>query len=242
MQILFLGDADRFRVFKSYKHHMKVFNLFGLYFLFSLTVVSCQKEENPLIVKENQINALVKNAEIESDSIKVCYNPIEKQIHLSQLGLSANYQIGTENHYISEQFGSQQKESIAKKSILSAINWSTLTSDQFHSIQSEVQNFQNIQEPIINKAQENIAILNDSLKRYINFQTERYNNKSISKAHYDEIMTDVEDTFWTYIRSMYEEDKIYIESSSNYRGLLMKLKGILNEKQWEEFFSCVYKK
>ena len=38
------------------------------------------------------------------------------------------------------------------------------------------------------------------------------------------------------------EEKIYIESSSNYRSLLMKIKGILNEKQWEEFFSCVYKK
>ena len=242
MQILFLGDSDRLGVFKSNKHHMKGFKLFGLYVLFSLAVASCQKEENPLIVQENQINSLVKNAEMETDTLRLSFEPLKKLISIHQFGLSANYQIDVENHYISEQLGSPQKESIAKKSILNAINWNSLTTEQFQSIKQAIQNYQSIQHPIISKAQQKIDLLNDSLKRYIDYQTSRYESKSITKTHYDEIMTDVEDTFWAYMRSMYEEEKIYIESSSNYRSLLMKIKGILNEKQWEEFFSCVYKK
>lgn len=242
MQILFLGDSEGFGVFKANKHHMKGFKLFGLYVLFSLAVASCQKEENPLIVQENQINTMVKNAEMETDTLQLFFDPAKKQITIHQFGLSANYQIDIENHYLSEQSNSPQKESIAKKSILNAINWNSLTAEQFQSIKQAVQNYQSLQHPIICKAQQKIAILNDSLKRYIDYQTSRYENKSITKTHYDEIMTDVEDTFWVYMRSMYEEEKIYIESSSNYRSLLMKFKGILNEKQWEEFFSCVYKK
>ncbi len=242
MQIIFLGDMDCFGVFNSNKHHMKGFKLFGLYVLFSFAVASCQKEENPLIVQENQINLLVKNAEIETDSLKVSFLAIKKEISINQLGLSANYQIDAENHYLTEHFGPEQNESIAKKSILNAINWSALSAEQFQSIKQVVQQYQTIQQPVIAKAQKSIAIINDSLKRYIDYQTSRYMSKSISKSHYDEIMTDIEDTFCGYIRSIYEEEKIYIESSSNYRSLLIKLKGILNEKQWEEFFSCVYKK
>jgi len=205
-------------------------------------LLSCQNEENQFIRQDNQINALVKKAELETNTLSACFNANEKLLIIDKNGLSANYQIGTQNHYFQNGNFNLSNEKLLENSILSALKWENYSSDQFEKIKKSVENFELKQENTIQIAKASIVALNDSLKHFIDDQNEKLKNKEISKIQYDEIMTDVQDTFLSYLRSIYEEQKIYIGSSTNYRCLLQEIQGILTEKQWEEFFSCVYKK
>lgn len=226
----------------SNTHNMKRLNFLGLVLISSLTILSCQKEENQFVRQDNQINSLVKNAELESDTLKATFNQKEMTLIVDKNGLSANYQIGTQNHFFQNCSSNLTNEKLIEGSILSAFNWDNYTNDQYNRIKQAIGKFELKQQFSLQSAKDAIAYINDSLKQYVEIQNLRLKNQEISKFQYDEIMTDVQDTFLGYLRSIYEEQKVYIECSTNYRCLLQEIQGILTEKQWEEFFSCVYKK
>ncbi len=138
--------------------------------------------------------------------------------------------------------GNTNENTIANNSILSKINWQNLSTDQRKKIQIIVESFANQQHHNIEQSQLILTFVNDSLQRFIQKQKEKLNQKIISKIQYDQIMTEVEDAFLSLLRSIYVEQKILISSSTNYRCLLTEIQNTLTEKQWEEFFSCVYKK
>ena len=131
---------------------------------------------------------------------------------------------------------------IARNSILSIIKWNELSNDQYNKIQLVVESFARQQAGNIEHSQLILTFVNDSTQSFIKKQNQRLDQKIISKIQYDQIMTDIEDTFLTILRSMYVEQKILITSSTNYRCLLTEIQNTLTEKQWEEFFSCVYNK
>jgi hypothetical protein len=221
---------------------MKI-TIFNPLFFFAITMLgACNKTDDTLIIRDQQISNLVSKSETECDTIQPNYNAQLYNISWNQFGLSNNYLINTKNNFFQSSWGNTNENTIAKNSILSKINWQDLSTEQHKKIQIVVESFANQQHHNIEQSQLILTFVNDSLQRFIQKQKEKLNRNIISKIQYDQIMTDVEDTFLSLLRSIYVEQKILISSSTNYRCLLTEIQNTLTEKQWEEFFSCVYKK
>lgn len=203
---------------------------------------ACTKTDDTLIIRDQQISNLVSISESECDTIQPNYNAQLYEISWNQLGLSNNYLINTKNNFFQSSLGNTNENTIANNSILSKINWQDLSTDQHEKIQIVVESFANQQHHNIEQSQLILTFVNDSLQRFIQKQKEKLNRNIISKNQYEQIMTEVEDAFLSLLRSMYVEQKILISSSTNYRCLLTEIQNTLTEKQWEDFFSCVYKK
>lgn len=219
---------------------MKIFKPF--FFLSILLLGACNKSENILIVRDQQISNLVVKAETESDTMIPQFDSKKSMILWNQLGFTNDYLINTENIFFKSSCNNSEDNNIAKNSILAKINWNDLSNTQFNKLNTIVELFANQQDANIQKASNILKLANDSLATYIQVQNRKLSERIITKVQYDQIMTDVQDTFLTLIRSMYVEQKILISSSTNYRCLLTEIQNTLTEKQWEEFFSCVYKK
>lgn len=219
---------------------MKIFKPF--FFLSILLLGACNKSENILIVRDQQISNLVVKAETESDTMIPQFDSKKSMILWNQLGFTNDYLINTENIFFKSSCNNSEDNYIAKNSILAKINWNDLSNTQFNKLNTIVELFANQQDANIQKASNILKVANDSLASYIQVQNRKLSERIITKVQYDQIMTDVQDTFLTLIRSMYVEQKILISSSTNYRCLLTEIQNTLTEKQWEEFFSCVYKK
>ena len=219
---------------------MKLLNPF---FFLALTILgACNKTNDILIVRDNQISTLVAKSEAESDAIQPVFDHKNQLIQWNQWGLSNNYLINTKNTFFQPSSIVSNEDQIAKNSILAKINWQELSNAQFSKIETVVESFAKQQSTNIQHSQEMIDFVNDSLQNYIKLQNDKLSRHVISKNQYDQIMTDTEDTFLSLMRSIYVEQKILISSSTNYRCLLTEIQNTLTEKQWEEFFSCVYKK
>lgn len=219
---------------------MKIIRPF--FFLSILLLGACNKSENTLIVRDQQISNLVVKAETESDTMIPQFDSKKSMILWNQLGFTNDYLINTENIFFKSSCNNSEDNHIAKNSILAKINWNDLSNTQFNKLYTLVELFANQQDANIQKASNILKVANDSLASYIQVQNRKLSERIITKVQYDQIMTDVQDTFLTLIRSMYVEQKILISSSTNYRCLLTEIQNTLTEKQWEEFFSCVYKK
>lgn len=221
---------------------MKI-TIFNPLFFFAITMLgACNKTDDTLIIRDQQISNLVSKSESECDTIQPNYNAQLYKISWNQLGLSNNYLINTKNNFFQSSLGNTNENAIANNSILSKINWQDLSTDQHKKIQIVVESFANQQHHNIEQSQLILTFVNDSLQRFIQKQNEKLKQNIISKIQYDQIMTEVEDAFLSLLRSMYVEQKILISSSTNYRCLLTEIQNTLTEKQWEDFFSCVYKK
>ncbi len=220
---------------------MKIVKLFGLLITLCLTITSCQKEDNQLVIMNNQINELVKQEEEETNNLQTYFDPIHNNIDKPQAGLSVNYVIGCNNHYFTANSTSKENNLLAENSILAKIPWSNLSSYQKENIYNAFQQFETQQAPTVKTATELLSLMNNSLKQQILEMHQKIEKKLITESQYDKRMTDIQDTFYMNIRSIYEEHKIYINCSNHYRSLLEEIQKILTMKQWEVFFSCVYK-
>lgn len=203
---------------------------------------ACNKTDNTLIIRDQQISNLVAKSESECDTIQPKFNSKTKTISYRQFGLSNNYLINTKNAFFQSSENNINEDIIARNSILSKIKWNELSNGQYNKIQLVVESFARQQANNLQRSQLILPLVNDSAQTYIKKQNQKLDQNIISKIQYDQIMTDIEDTFLTLIRSMYVEQKILITSSTNYRCLLTEIQNTLTEKQWEEFFSCVYNK
>jgi hypothetical protein len=219
---------------------MKLFNSIPLVALMFLG--ACNKTDNTLIIRDQQISNLVAKSESECNTIQPKFDAKTKTISYHQFGLSNNYLINTNNAFFQNTGSNTNEDVIARNSILSKINWNELSNAQRNKIELVVESFARQQTGNLQHSQLIIALVNDSAQTYIKKQNQKLDQNMISKIQYDQIMTDIEDTFLTLIRSMYVEQKILISSSTNYRCLLTEIQNTLTEKQWEEFFSCVYNK
>ena len=221
---------------------MKIVKLFGLLISLCMYTSSCQKEENQFIIMNEQINELIKQAEIEMDTLHTFLDPFESKICLPQNGLSINYLVGAQNLYFNPNNTLKENNDLAKNSILSKFPWGDLTPSQKDKIQNVFQHYENQQCPSIKIAAESMSLMNKNFENTILELQQKLESKIITQSQYDKIMTDIQDTFFMNIRSIYEEQKVYITCCNNYRNLLEEIQKILTMKQWEEFFSCVYKK
>ncbi len=203
---------------------------------------ACNKTDSTLIIRDQQISNLVAKSESECNTIQPKFDAKTKTISYHQFGLPNNYLINTNNAFFQNTDNNTNEDIIARNSILSKIKWNELSNDQYNKIQLVVESFARQQAGNIEHSQLILTIVNDSTQTFIKKQNQRLDQKIISKIQYDQIMTDIEDTFLTILRSMYVEQKILITSSTNYRCLLTEFQNTLTEKQWEEFFSCVYNK
>jgi hypothetical protein len=203
---------------------------------------ACNKTDNTLIIRDQQISNLVAKSESECDTIQPKFNSKTKTISYRQFGLSNNYLINTKNAFFQSSGNNINEDIIARNSILSKIKWNELSNGQYNKIQLVVESFSRQQANNLQRSKLILPLVNDSAQTYIKKQNQKLDQNMISKIQYDQIMTDIEDTFLTLIRSMYVEQKILITSSTNYRCLLTEIQNTLTEKQWEEFFSCVYNK
>lgn len=203
---------------------------------------ACNKTDNTLIIRDQQISNLVAKSESECNTIEPKFDSKTKTISYHQFGLSNNYLINTNNAFFKNTGNNTNEDIIARNSILSKINWNELANAQRNKIELLVESFARQQTENIQHSQLILAFVNDSAHTFIKKQNQRLDQKIISKIQYDQIMTDIEDTFLTILRSKYVEQKILISSSTNYRCLLTEIQNTLTEKQWEEFFSCVYNK
>jgi hypothetical protein len=219
---------------------MKLFNSIPLVALMFLG--ACNKTDNTLIIRDQQISNLVAKSESECNTIQPKFDAKTKTISYHQFGLSNNYLINTNNAFFQNTGSNTNEDVIARNSILSKINWNELSNAQRNKIELVVESFARQQTGNLQHSQLIIAFVNDSAHTFIKKQNQRLDQNMISKIQYDQIMTDIEDTFLTILRSMYVEQKILISSSTNYRCLLTEIQNTLTEKQWEEFFSCVYNK
>ena len=219
---------------------MKLFNSILLVALMFLG--ACNKTDNTLIIRDQQISNLVAKSESECNTIQPKFDAKTKTISYHQFGLSNNYLINTNNAFFQNTGSNTNEDVIARNSILSKINWNELSNAQRNKIELVVESFARQQAGNLQHSQLILAFVNDSAHAFIKKQNQRLDQNIISKIQYDQIMTDIEDTFLTILRSMYVEQKILISSSTNYRCLLTEIQNTLTEKQWEEFFSCVYNK
>ena len=203
---------------------------------------ACNKTDSTLIIRDQQISNLVAKSESECNTIQPKFDAKTKTISYHQFGFPNNYLINTNNAFFQNTDNNTNEDIIARNSILSIIKWNELSNDQYKKIQLVVESFARQQAGNIEHSQLILTFVNDSTQSFIKKQNQRLDQKIISKIQYDQIMTDIEDTFLTILRSMYVEQKILITSSTNYRCLLTEIQNTLTEKQWEEFFSCVYNK
>ncbi len=203
---------------------------------------ACNKTDSTLIIRDQQISNLVAKSESECNTIQPKFDAKTKTISYHQFGFPNNYLINTNNAFFQNTDNNTNEDIIARNSILSIIKWNELSNDQYNKIQLVVESFARQQGGNIEHSQLILTFVNDSTQSFIKKQNQRLDQKIISKIQYDQIMTDIEDTFLTILRSMYVEQKILITSSTNYRCLLTEIQNTLTEKQWEEFFSCVYNK
>ena len=203
---------------------------------------ACNKTDSTLIIRDQQISNLVAKSESECNTIQPKFDAKTKTISYHQFGFPNNYLINTNNAFFQNTDNNTNEDIIARNSILSKIKWNELSNDQYNKIQLVVESFARQQAGNIEHSQLILTFVNDSTQSFIKKQNQRLDQKIISKIQYDQIMTDIEDTFLTILRSMYVEQKILITSSTNYRCLLTEIQNTLTEKQWEEFFSCVYNK
>ena len=203
---------------------------------------ACNKTDSTLIIRDQQISNLVAKSESECNTIQPKFDAKTKTISYHQFGFPNNYLINTNNAFFQNTDNNTNEDIIARNSILSIIKWNELSNDQYNKIQLVVESFARQQAGNIEHSQLILTFVNDSTQSFIKKQNQRLDQKIISKIQYDQIMTDIEDTFLTILRSMYVEQKILITSSINYRCLLTEIQNTLTEKQWEEFFSCVYNK
>lgn len=203
---------------------------------------ACNKTDSTLIIRDQQISNLVAKSESECNTIQPKFDAKTKTISYHQFGFPNNYLINTNNGFFQNTDNNTNEDIIARNSILSIIKWNELSNDQYNKIQLVVESFARQQAGNIEHSQLILTFVNDSTQTFIKKQNQRLDQKIISKIQYDQIMTDIEDTFLTILRSMYVEQKILITSSTNYRCLLTEIQNTLTEKQWEEFFSCVYNK
>ncbi len=203
---------------------------------------ACNKTDSTLIIRDQQISNLVAKSESECNTIQPKFDAKTKTISYHQFGFPNNYLINTNNAFFQNTDNNTNEDIIARNSILSIIKWNELSNDQYNKIQLVVESFARQQAGNIEHSQLILTFVNDSTQSFIKKQNQRLDQKIISKIQYDQIMTDIEDTFLTILRSMYVEQKILITSSTNYRCLLTEIQNTLTEKQWEEFFSCVYNK
>lgn len=203
---------------------------------------ACNKTDSTLIIRDQQISNLVAKSESECNTIQPKFDAKTKTISYHQFGFPNNYLINTNNGFFQNTDNNTNEDIIARNSILSIIKWNELSNDQYNKIQLVVESFARQQAGNIEHSKLILTFVNDSTQTFIKKQNQRLDQKIISKIQYDQIMTDIEDTFLTILRSMYVEQKILITSSTNYRCLLTEIQNTLTEKQWEEFFSCVYNK
>jgi len=221
---------------------MKIKIFIPLFFFLIMMLGACNKTDNTLIIRDQQISNLVAKSESECDTIQPKFNSKTKTISYRQFGLSNNYLINTKNAFFQSSGNNINEDIIARNSILSKIKWNELSNGQYNKIELVVESFARQQANNLQRSQLILPLVNDSAQTYIKKQNQKLDQNMISKIQYDQIMTDIEDTFLTLIRSMYVEQKILITSSTNYRCLLTEIQNTLTEKQWEEFFSCVYNK
>ena len=189
--------------------------------------------------RNHQIDALVAKAEFQMDTIDIQFY----QHHFT-----------AENNAISPPFLSKHTllpwicEESDKQSKLyctshtKALDIASLSQYQKTEIAQAFQVYEKNSEGFIDSAEANFKQCNDSLKLYIEHLKYRLSKKIIDQSEYDHEMTHLEDTFLPLLRSMMEEDKIRIQLSIHYRVLTNEVQRILTEKQWEDFFSCVYDK
>ena len=173
---------------------------------------ACNKTDSTLIIRDQQISNLVAKSESECNTIQPKFDAKTKTISYHQFGFPNNYLINTNNAFFQNTDNNTNEDIIARNSILSIIKWNELSNDQYNKIQLVVESFARQQAGNIEHSQLILTFVNDSTQSFIKKQNQRL------------------------------DQKIIITSSTNYRCLLTEIQNTLTEKQWEEFFSCVYNK
>lgn len=238
MQILFLGDKNRSRVFTSNTLEMKTFKIFWTLFATATICLSCQKESNPLIIREQQLSILVNQSDDESDSLQTKAQYKNQKLEIINFGLSSNYFVN-ESILNIENFN---LDSSFLSSSFSNVNWNFYGASTKNELINYFSEFKEKQILNISNAKISLNFCNDSIEHYIKRLDLSLVNKDIRKTEYDALMTKIPDTFLKLFRSIMEEKKVRISSSSNYRKLLTEIQSTLTQTQWEDFFQRMHRK
>lgn len=208
-------------------------------FLLGTLLVACS-QENILAKRESQLNLLTIQAENESEKIQPEYTENRDSITYLNNGLSLNYFANSTAILANNE--SLLKDSIQILSFAYQFNKVKLTESEIQGIKLRLEHFSQLQQPVFQTSKKLLYQTNDSMRKYKVNLKQKLKEKLISVSDYDQLMTESSKNFVLYLRQSYEENKIIVTASKNYRQVLSDIQSVLTEKQWEEFFSCVYKK
>ncbi len=202
-----------------------------------LVFQSCSNSEDLLIKKNEQINYLVYLSESECDTFNTRVDITIPLIIHPNLGLSYNYfpeVLNVQNSYY-ELIPNQ--ETIQSKSFRSTISQLPLNTSERIEVSKLIEAYDEKQTNVCLSAYQILQDLNDSLTRFVQFESSKKQQNIITKSDYDHILTVASETFLMNLRHISIEHKLEIQSAKNYRSLLNSLSEVLSKRHWEMFVS-----
>ena len=215
-------------------HNLKLkANYLFVFCLFIGFLASCETERNPMlesyIDKQNIVYEAEKRSELIVWNLNVANSKFEIPNHgLDPLFLPEDaFTIKAQDHSIS---------------LRSYCNKAELQSSEQENISRHLAQYENLQNEVLDLANELQQQTIDSLNAYKSSLSARLNGGTLTQVQYDLLLTNSRETFLLNLRHRYNEGRIFITSSNHLHTVLDDLEKSLSKKSWDRLLSSLKEK
>lgn len=215
-------------------HHLKLkANRLFVFCLFIGFLASCETENNPMLESYIDKQNIVYEAEKRSELIVWNLDVANSKFEIPNYGLDPLF-LPEDAFTIMV-----QAQSI---SLRSHCNKAEIQGSEQENISRHLTQYENLQNEVIDLANELQLQAIDSLNAYKSSLTERLNGGTLTQVQYDLLLTNAKETFLLNLRHRYNESRIFITSSNHLHTVLDDLEKSLSKKSWDRLLSRLKEK
>lgn len=196
-------------------------------------LASCETENNPMLESYIDKQNIIYEAEKRSELIVWNLDVVNSQFEIPNYGLDPLFL--PENAFIA----TNQDHSLSLRSHCQKIE---LQSSEYENISRHLTHYENLQNDVLELANELQKQVIDSLNAYKLSLSERLNGGTLTQVQYDLLLTNSEETFLLNLRHSYNESRIFITSSNHLHTVLVDLEKSLSKKSWDRLLSRLKEK
>ena len=215
-------------------HNLKLkANYLFVFCLFIGFLASCETERNPMLESYIDKQNIVYEAEKRSELIVWNLDVANSKFEIPNFGLDPLF-LPEDAFTIKVQDYSS--------TLRSHCNKAEFQSSEQENISRNLTQYENLQNEVLDLANELQQQAIDSLNAYKSSLSDRLNGGTLTQVQYDLLLTNAEETFLINLRHRYNESRIFITSSNHLHLVLDDLEKSLSKKSWDRLLSRLKEK
>lgn len=217
--------------------------------MMALALTGCKKDK---LVEQNattqaitsgdeDITALVIQAEEDDNNIEATYNESTEDISMENEGIAYDYLVEASDidaDESSQDAAVAKRKKIRQKSFIYCLRKTNPSKDQVRKLKYAIGEYAKCKESAIKRARAIYAKLHAKYKKLAHEQIRLYKAGKITKKELHQRLLRIRHAFKKELRELKLKEKLHTALKNCYKGLLKDIKGVLTERQWKAFVEC----